>query len=296
MTEKKSNLGYKITIILLSLIIVWLVYDKITTGKENTALLAEIETNTLQKDSLHQELSELYFAYDGLETNNQQLNDSLTKQQEHIVELMDELKNVKANDYAKIKQLKQEVETLKKIMKSYVRQIDSLYQENQILIAENTEIKVNLNQANQINEQLNQSKDSLQQTVNVAKELVAYNTNFVALNERGKTTDRIKKAKKFQICFMVSENKVTSTGRKNVYIRITKPISGEVLRNDNSGFFNFQGQSIAYSSYREIEYDGSAQDVCLFYNLNTEDMPKGDYSVFIFVDGKQIGDKSITLK
>ncbi|MBN2890766.1 MAG: hypothetical protein JXL97_02775 [Bacteroidales bacterium] len=296
MTKKQSNLGYKITIILLSAVIAWLVYDKITTGKENNALIAEIEETSFQKDSLNSELSELYLTYNELYTNNESLNDSLGNQQQKIKELMEEISKVKSNDYARINQLKTEVETLKKIMKSYVRQIDSLYQENKILIAENTEIKHNYTQVVDINEQLTEQKDSLQETVNVAKELTAYNTSFVALNQRGKTTDRIKKAEKFQICFMMSENKVATTGRKNIYIRVTKPGSGEVLRNDNSGFFNFQGESIAYSSVRTLEYDGSAQDICLFYDINTEDLPEGDYTVFIFVDGRQIGDKTITLK
>lgn len=295
MSEKKSNSGYKITIILLSVVIAWLLYDKITTGKENTELITEIEVTSFEKDSLRNELSDLYLTYSDLQTNNASLNDSLSKQQEKVKELMDELSKVKANDYARIQQLKKEVETLKKVMKSFVHQIDSLYQENQVLIAENTQIKENYDEVVVINENLTSEKDSLEQTVTVAKELTAYNTSFVALNKRGKTTNRIKKVQQFQLCFMLSENKIASTGRKNVYIRITQPGSGAVLRNDNSGFFNFQGNSIAYSSVRQVEYDGTSTDVCIFYDLVIEDLPKGDYTAFIFVDGKQIGDKKITL-
>ncbi len=296
MSKENSNIGYKITIILLLILIAGLVYDKINSGQKNNELIAEIEETSFQKDSLNKELSDLYLIYNDLHTDNKSLNDSLIRQKQQIKELMEEISNVKSSDYAKIKQLKKEVETLKNIMKSYVKQIDELYQENQNLIAENTQIKDNYNKEVTKNEELIEEKDSLQEKVSVAKELAAYNINFGAINKRGKTTDRIKKAQKFQVCFMISENKVATVGQKNVYTRITKPGSGEVLRNDNSGFFNHKGQSISYSSVRQIEYDGKAQNICVYFNINSDNLPKGDYNVFIFVDGVQIGDKKVTLK
>lgn len=295
MTTKKSNLGYKITIIILVLLSVYLIIDKVFTTKENSQLIVTLEENTYQKDSLRDELNELYLSYATLETNNQSINDSLDKQQAKVKKLIEELKNVKSSDYAKIQQLKKEIETLKNVMKSFVSQIDSLYQQNQILKVENKEIKNQYNQVVTENETLITQKDSLAQTVSIAKELKAYNINFVASNKRDKTTDRIKKTEKFQVCFMISENKITSIGRKNVYLRIAKP-DGEILRNNNSGFFNYQGESIAFSSSKEIDYNGNSQNVCIFYLVEVEGLPEGKYTAFIFVDGFIIGDQKITLK
>ena len=295
MTEKKSNLGYKITIILLSAVIVWLVYDKITTKTETVEMITIIEQTTHDKDSLINELEDLYDAYGGLETNNAEINDSLAVHKAKIEELMKELENVEAADSYKIQQLKDEVATLKTIMKSFVRQIDSLYQENQILIAENQTITENYTEAVEINENLIIEKDSLQETVNIAKELAAYSISFDGLNRRKKSTTRIKKVENFYTCFTLSENKLTSTGRKTIYIRITKP-TGKVLRNDNSGYFNYQGQSIAFSASKEIDYNGSSQNICLYYSIVEDNLPDGTYSIFIFADGKQIGDADLYLK
>jgi len=295
MTAKKTNLGYKITIILLSAIILFLVYDKISTKKDTVEMITVIEETSQEKDSLRNELQDLYLAYADLETNNSTIKDSLNAQQTRIKELMDELKNVKGSDYSRINQLKEEVETLKKIMRSYVKQIDSLYQQNQVLIAENTQIKTQYQDQVTQTEQLTTQNDSLKETIQAAKELTVYSTSLIALNQRGKATERINKTERFQICFLLSENKVAQQGRKNIFIRVTKP-DGEVLRNDNSGFFNYQGESIAYSSVKEIEYDGTSQNICMFYLINTEDLPEGNYTVFIFADGRQIGDKKITLK
>ncbi len=295
MAEERTNNGYKITIFILVLIIAGLVFDKVSQMKQKNNLIDTIETVSFEKDSLQGELNDLYLTYSTLQTNNEELNDSLAAQRDKVQELMEQLKHVKSNDYARIQQLKAEVETLKNIMKSYVRQIDSLYQANQILIAENTQIKTQYTQVIEEKQDLIQEKDSLQQTVNIAKELTIYSSQVSALNKRGKTTERIKKAKKIQICFLLSENKVVSTGRKYIYLRVAKP-DGEILRNNNSGFFDYQGKSIAYSSVKEIEYDGSSQNICMYYNIMREDLPKGTYSLFLFVDGHQIGDAKITLK
>ncbi|MBN2662903.1 MAG: hypothetical protein JXR68_04575 [Bacteroidales bacterium] len=294
MAEKNSNIGYKITIILLSFIIIYFVFDKIHTIKQKDSMIVEIETQTMQKDSLNDELEDLFLVYEGLQTNNAQINDSLAVQQQRIQDLMTELSNLKASDYARIKQLKDEVETLKTIMKSYVHQIDSLYQANQILVAKNTQIQQQYDNQVQQTQNLSTQNDSLQQTIQVAKELTAYSLNLTALNQRGKTTERSNKVEKFQVCFILSENKVITTGRKYVYLRITKP-DGEVLRNNNSGFFNYQGQNIAYSSVKEIEYDGNSQNLCVYYTVDVSDLPSGNYTVFIFSEGKEIGDASINL-
>lgn len=295
MATKSSNLGYKIIIILLFLVVLILVFDKISSHQQNQTLITKIETTNFEKDSLRGELEDLYLTYNSLETNNKEINDSLSAQQERVKVLLEQLKNTKSNEYGKIQALKKEVETLKNIMKSYVKQIDSLYQQNQILVTENKQIKTQYSQVVVEKDQLVNRNDSLVKTVKVAKTLTAYSAQVIALNSRGKTTTRISKTDKLQVCFLLSENKVSNVGRKYIYLRVTKP-NGEVLRNDNSGFFNYDDKSIAYSAVKEIEYDGSAQNICMYYNIFTEDLPEGEYTIFIFVDGNQIGDTKIKLK
>lgn len=296
MENTNSNLGYKITIIVLFLIIAYFVFDKMRSSKLQKETMEQVVVNTKQKDSLQNELEKLYDTYNSLKTNNEAINDSLLAQKQRIAELMDQLQHTNSIDKYQINQLKKEVETLKKIMKSYVRQIDSLYTQNQILITKNTEIKQQYNEVKNKNEILVQKKDSLEQTVKIAEKLATYNIQLEGLNKRGKQTKRINKVKRFKVCFTLSENPVAQQGRKKIYIRVTKP-DDYVLRNSHSGFFNYQGKSIAYSSVKEINYDGKQQDICMYYILeNEENLPAGKYTIFIFADGYQIGDKDIVLK
>lgn len=296
MENKNSNLGYKITIIVLFLIIAFFVFDKIKSSKLQDETTEQVVVSTKQKDSLQNELETLYDTYNSLKTNNEAINDSLTAQKQRVTELIEQIKHTGSTNKYKIKELKKEVETLKKIMKSYVKQIDSLYTQNKILVTKNTKIKNQFTEVQNQNEILVQKKDSLEQTVKIAEKLSTYNIQFEGLNKRGKTTNRIKKVKRFQSCFTLSENQITSKGRKKIYLRVTKP-DGYVLRNSSSGFFNYQGKSIAYSAVKEIDYNGNQQDICMYYLLeNEENLPAGKYTIFIFADGYKIGDKNITLK
>ncbi len=294
--EKKQTLTIVfISVIVIQLfIILWLVFDKQTIKQETRVLITHLEYSKTAKDSLVTELNQISESYRDLETNNSELNSKLKKEQAKIDELLTQLKKVKSSDSYNISKYKDEIETLKNIMKSYIAQIDDLNQKNEKLIAENTEIKENYNIVITEKDELIEKSDSLEARVEIASELQVLNLGFVALNKRGKETNRIKKTKQFQNCFVLNKNKITETGDKTVYIRIADP-AGKILRNNTSGFFDFQGAEIAFSSKKNITYNGSQQDVCIFYN-NSKDLPKGTYSVFIFIDGKQIETRIIDLK
>ncbi len=300
--EKKKGMSvvFIIIIIIQFMAIGWLVYEKFNTKAETIVLIQKLETSKTEKDSLVTELEELYGSYQDLETNNSELNNKLSQEQEKIEELLIQLKNVKASDRYAITRYKKEIETLKNIMKSYIAQINDLNTKNQKLIAENEEIKSSYENVVDEKDDLIEKSDSLQNKVEIAAELQALNLDFIALNKREKSTNRIKKTKKFQICFTVNQNKISQKGNKTVYGRITNP-SGTVLINNISAFgnvsgeFEFEGNNINYSSKANIVYDGTKQFVCLYYN-NQESLPKGTYTVFIFIDGKQIESTKLTLK
>ncbi len=293
-TEKKSKSGIYIAIIIVQILIIgWLIFDKVTTVNKTEVFITQLEYSKTEKDSLTQELETLLKGYNELQTNNDTLNAKLSAEQKKIEELLEQIKNTKSSNSYLINQYKEEAETLRDIMKSYIRQIDSLYTKNELLVAENVQIKENYKSVIGEKESLIVEKDSLKNQVAIAAVLKAQDINFIALNQRDKETSRTNKTAKFQICFNLSENAITKQGTKNAYIRITKP-SGEVLRNNNSGFFTFGGTEIAYSAVKSINYDGKLLNTCIYY-LNAEELTPGTYNVYIFVDGNQIGNYNIEL-
>ena len=81
---------------------------------------------------------------------------------------MQEVGQVKKVSYEQIAQYRQEVTTLRNIMKNYVVQVDSLNRRNEKLMAENQQVKENFAQSESKNQQLEKEKESLKEKVKMA--------------------------------------------------------------------------------------------------------------------------------
>jgi len=274
--------------------LLWFAYDRTVQSIDNKQLTENLEKEIDEKDAVQLELQNMLEQYESIKTNNQTLNQKLEKEQERIIELMTKLKSVKRNELYKIKELQKEAETLRNIMKSYVKQIDSLNTRNKILINTNRDITQRYELEKDEKNNLIVQRDSLTNKVKQAAILETSGINILALNKKGKETSKAKKLTKFKACFTLEDNIIARRGTKNVYIRIAGP-DNMILRNDESGFFMFNGKEIAYSAKRVILYNGDDMNVCMYW-LNNLEQPGGNYSLDIFVDGYNIGKKTIKLK
>lgn len=290
----KSGIAYKIVIAILGLAIVYLVYDKIKTQKETTVLITQLEYSKTEKDSISNEFEALYEEYETLQINNDTLNRKLKAEQQRIKKIMDELKKTKASNRRQIEQYKEELKTVRKIMRSYIVQIDSLNTKNQKLMAENQKIKTDYEEAVNENQQLLNVKDSLTTKVEVASALKTDNLVAQILNSRDKPTSRVSKAEKFEICFTIRENDVVSKGKKTMYLRIARP-DGNILLNENAGLFRFNNNEIAYSAKRDIDFKGKDLKTCVYYDIR-QTLPEGNYTIDLFSEGNKIGTTIAKLK
>lgn len=293
MTNNLSKILLFVVLIETALVI-WLVYDRSMQSKDNKQLTENLMEVSDEKDAVKMELQNMLDQYESLKTNNKSLNEKLEKEQEKIKGLMEKLDKVKRSDLWKIKELEKETETLRGIMRSYIKQIDSLNTKNKILTSENKEIKEKFELEKEEKNMLLEEKDSLTKKVKLAETLETSGVSLLALNKRGKETTKIKKLEKFKTCFTIEDNLLTKKGVKTVYLRLAGP-DNMILRNEESGFFMYEGKEIAYSSKKEINYNGKDTEVCMYW-INNMEQPEGDYSMDIFIDGKNIGTKNIVLK
>jgi hypothetical protein len=283
-----------ILIIILSLIIVALVVDKLNGKKKTDQIIAQLEENSAKKQSLNEELKGIYVQYEKLKTNNDTINQKLEVEKKKVEGLINEIKNVKSSNIQKIEEYKKEVSTLRQIMRSYIVQIDSLYTKNQLLMAENTEVKSKYKDVLIRNEDLSFERDSLAGTVGRASTLKTINMMATGINIRGKETQWVDKLDKIKVCFTIDENEFAPKGKKTVYLRIAKP-DKYVLNESEYDLFDFEGKQIAFSAKRDIEYNGEKNDICIYWKKSQELQP-GLYYVDIFTDGKRIGTIAFTLK
>jgi len=290
--KKRAPVGLiVIIIILIGLLgfITWLYIDQRETTQQITTELKK------EKDSLRSNLVDLRSDYDSLKTSSDSLNQKLDVEQEKIDGLLSELKDVKATNYTKIKQLKDELSTLRSIAKSYVRQIDSLNRLNEQLTEENREVKQELKDTQESKEKLEVEKDSLTEQVEKARVLRIENLKTIGLNERGKEKSKVNKIDKLKTCFTIKENVLLEPGDRTFYIRIASPPDDFILTNSEKNLFEHEGEKLVYSASRTVEYDGSKQDLCIFFD-NQAELDPGTYEVYVFATGRMVGQTSFKLE
>jgi len=280
--KNKSGLMFILILVIALLAVVTFLYinQRSTTEKIETAL-------TIEKDSLQSHLMQLRDGYDELMTDNDSLNAHLAEEKEKIDDLLAEIKTVKATNYVKIKSLQNELGTLRKVAKSYVRQIDSLNTMNQALVAENIMVKNEIKEVTQTKVELEEQNKDLSGKVELASALTTENLKAVPLNKRGKPNNKINRIVKIKISFQIKANVLAEAGERDVYIRIAGP-DDYILAKSEDDLFEYEGQQIVYSAKRPIDYVNKNIDVDIFWDNNGA-LLQGAYEVYVFADGVEIG-------
>jgi Tfp pilus assembly protein PilN len=278
--KKSSAAGLIAASVILGIALVFLIY--LYFDKKNK--MAEMEmVLTQEKDSLANELRHMAVAYDTLKTNNDTLNAGLQKQKDKIVKLL----SLNASNVQLIKKYKNEISTMRDIMKSYIVQIDSLNTRNKMLVSENTEIKQQINQVRNTNTELSKVKEELNSKVEVASIIQAKDIVAVSLNKKRKETTRIGNLDKLRICFTLRENPLAQAGQKDVYMRVIRPDS-LVVTGSPDNLFEYKGNKIIYSATRQVDYMNQDIELCIFLD-NNGDFVVGNYSVELYLDDNIIG-------
>lgn len=246
------------------------------------------------KDNLKQLLEE----YETLETDNSGLKDSITNQI-HKIDSLQKLAEKHKGDAYMIYKLKKETETLRRIMQGYVHTIDSLNTLNEEL---RTTIKTKDRELTDVKQERDDVKDKNKELeTKVAKGSVLQTTNLssgaIHLRSSGKQveTTRAGRADMVKACCSIMENPISKAGTKQLYMVVIKP-DGTIMTKDPNATFTWEGGDSQYSLLREIDYQNQTMDLCLYAEVDTEDLPKGVYIVEIYCEKAKIGKSSFTLK
>lgn len=250
----------------------------------------------LEKEMMADDLNELSLQYEGYKfsVSNDSLVALLTTEQAKVQRLMEELRTVKSTNAKEIARLKKELATLRKIMRNYVIQIDSLNRANEQLKVEKNEAVKKYRQASTTAASLKREKEKLTERVTLASKLDATSISVTPVNSRGKLAKRIKKMEQFVINFKIAKNVTAPVGEKVIYVRIMKP-DDDILVKSRGDVFTFEGKDINYSIKKMIEYEGEEVPVTMYWNIE-EFLSPGTYRVDIFADGNLIGQRSFTLE
>ena len=245
---------------------------------ESARKLFEEQNTLLQRDaeSLVTELEEL-----------KDRNDTMMVKYQEAVVMLEQLQKEKTYNYNELARYKREVETLRGVMKGYLRQIDSLNKINNNLQAENVAYKKEISSAQQRADVAEERADELGAKVRIGSVIRASGIRMFALNDKSKEVRKIKNATRLRVDFELTANELAEPGEKSIYIRITPP-DGYVLAQENL-YFTFEGDELEATAVRKVDYQNESVPVSIFYDNDKIVLEKGTYRVDIYVDGRLSG-------
>ena len=297
-SSKKRGLLFWIIIGLTTsnVITIWLLVNE-KSKVANTITISEkilVEKNTVEVDLL-----DLQKDYQNLQTNDAAMQLDIDAKRERIEELIKEAAKHKG-DATIISKLKKETQTLRSIMQSYVRTIDSLNTLNQTLVAEKKTVLKQLGSEKEKQSVLIKEKDELKSTIAKGSILSCFNISAKAvLYKRGgkkeSETNKARKTEKIKVSFSLGENKIAKAGEKSIYVRIMTPDGKELAKSyDDNCRFNFN-QSSGYFAGKETLNYANAELIGVTYCEGQGEYVPGNYIIEITCDGVVIGNTSLKL-
>ena len=210
-----------------------------------------------------------------------------------VERLQQELRNQQNMSAAEIKRLKDEIATLRDLLRHYVEEINRLQLENDSLRTENAQIRDRNQQLSSQVQETSRQNQQLNERMTLAERLNVTGLSLTPLNKKGKQEKNVAKAKQLRVVFTIPQNNSTPVGAKTIFLRITSP-SGQLL--GNAGSFSFEGASVPYSAKTVIEYSGEEiAGITIYWDVNTA-LTAGQYTVELFADNFRLTSRSFELK
>lgn len=269
--------------------------------EEARALQAQAELDASQRE-LQDAYNELNDEFSQLENQRQLILDDSVKRdlqakydsaRLQIEKLQQELRSQRNMSNAEINRLKSEIESLRKLLKHYVEEINRLQLENQTLRTENAEIKDRNEQLNSRVQQTSRENEQLSERMTLAEKLNVTGLNLTALNKKGKVEKKVAKARQLCVTFTIPQNNSTPVGAKTIYLRIVSP-SGQLL--PGGGSFSFEGATLDATAKKVIEYAGEEiGGVTIYWDVNMA-LSAGQYTVELFADNFRLISRHFELK
>ncbi|MGX8689887.1 MAG: hypothetical protein ACSW76_04495 [Bacteroidaceae bacterium] len=293
--KKSGKTGLVIAIVAIALLAAAVIYLSLSVRNKGQEIEEMTQLFEIEKEEMENEYSGFAVQYDEMKVHlsNDSLIRQLDKEKQRTQQLLEELRQTKATNAAEITRLKKELATVREVMRSYVRQIDSLDQVNKKLVQENLIVRQQYQEQSKVVDKLTVEKQKAEEKVALASQLDAAAITISARNKRGKEEKKIKNVTLFVVNFTIVKNITVQTGEKAVYLRLVKP-DGTPLQKSESDTFPYENVNLEFSAKKYIEYTGEQQEVTMYWDVE-EYLSAGTYNAYLFVDGVMIGEQSITL-
>jgi len=305
--EKKDNPLFKWVILLGILTVIFMGTTVYFAKFYSPSFNNQVQNITSEKETMEQnlnkELADLLAQHNALKVENGELAAQLTEKDSIILANADEIQKL-INSQGDYKKIKKQLARLQNIAQEYVAEMDKLIEQNRVLTSKNTELTETIAKEQSEKVRLTQEKDELNQKINTAATLSAYNIYSRCVYRKSRNnaeviTEKANRAKQIKTTLILGENSLLTPGTYNIYCRVSVPGDGRVLTPGKSDAYMFtnEGKKLQYTSKAEIQYVNKKENVTLVWDIRENDKAiKGTYNVQIFSDTKLLGETSFTLE
>jgi hypothetical protein len=295
--KKPKLLWIFITVLTLTnCVTLWLYLQEKASVKETIVLKEEV---IVERDNVKNDLLQLQKDFSSLETNDEALKTEIEAKKAEIATLLIDAEKHKG-DARIISKLRKESETLRQIMRGYVRTIDSLGTLNKNLIVEKNSVLRDLASEKGKITNLNKEKEDLNATIQKGSILSCFNISAkgVKFKSGGKKeiqTSKASKTEKIKVSFSLGENKIAKSGEKTVFVRVITPDGKEMAKSyDDNYRFKFNKSSGYFAGKETLNYANSEISGVTYCEGQGELVP-GNYIIEITCDGVVIANTTLRL-
>lgn len=293
MANEKSNNALKILTGVLAVALIALAIYTVKFYNE------EQETQELlrkEKAVIEGELNDLIVKYDEAIAENEGLDSELVAARERIVALRDSVQDMEAN-LALISRYRQEVSNLKAEKEELFKVVDSLSNQNRMLITEIDSTNNVLLERTRVSDSLKAQTQTMANQIDRASQLKVSNLRGEGVIERNSgrlvENDRTRRVDKIRTCFTITPNALAEAGEKDIYVQVYNPNNNLV---GDQIAVQHEGGVMVYSAATKVYYENDELDVCILANTVEENLIEGSYKVLVYNGANLIGATTFSLR
>jgi hypothetical protein len=290
-SETNSNLGLKIIIGILAVLLAGSFYYIYTITNASKKVQAELVTVVSEKEAVLKNLESLKATYDAAIAENTSMSEELVAERDKVVKLIDDI-NKSKGDVSKFKTKYLKLESNLKVL---MAENEGLKKLNTTLTTQRDSTVVVLGEAKKYNEVLVGQNEDLSKTIEKGSKLSVLNmqTSAYKIRRSGKqeVTDKAGRADILKISFTIAENQIAKSGDKEYYVQV---IDGKNNILGDKQTIKFEDKSLTYSFISKVKYENKTVQVS--EDLPGKDFAKGTYFVNVFDKNELVSKTSFTLR
>jgi len=302
MSNETSNNGSKISIVVLVIALIgsWIYF--VNTNNTKTEIITNYTTEVAVLDSTKNSIQADFIAasakVDSLNQENTGLQGELQEKAVAIQKLKMNISNILRKKEATDKELgeaKSMISELNGKVNNLLADLGKAQEENKQLNAQNQELTT---QNSTLSSNLNTTKKEKERLQDIGSTLHASTFTIQAIrvksNGSERATETAKRANLIRLAFMIDKNKITPSGKQELYVCITGPDDKAI---GDGGNFNTREDGVrSYANKLSVVYEQNVALPVSYDFKQSNKFTEGEYKVEVYHNGFKIGEGKTALK